>query len=41
MDAVTVFFLTRDQVEAMTPADCVCVPRDGLAEQVGTPMELY
>ena len=41
MDAVTMVYVTHDQVEAMTLADRICVLRDGLVEQVGTPMELY
>jgi len=34
-------YVTHDQVEAMTLADRICVLRDGLVEQVGTPLELY
>ncbi|MCR6633346.1 ABC transporter ATP-binding protein [Devosia sp.] len=41
MDHVTMIYVTHDQVEAMTLADRICVLRDGLVEQVGTPMELY
>ena len=37
----TVVYVTHDQVEAMTLADRICVLRDGLVEQVGTPLELY
>jgi multiple sugar transport system ATP-binding protein len=33
--------VTHDQVEAMTLADRICVLRDGMIEQVGTPLELY
>jgi multiple sugar transport system ATP-binding protein len=33
--------VTHDQVEAMTLADRVVVLRDGLIEQVGSPLELY
>ena len=33
--------MTHDQVEAMTLADRVVVLRDGLIEQVGSPLELY
>jgi len=33
--------VTHDQVEAMTLADRVVVLRDGIIEQVGTPLELY
>ncbi len=41
MDGVTMIYVTHDQVEAMTLADRICVLRDGLVEQVGTPEELY
>ncbi|MEQ1899695.1 MAG: ABC transporter ATP-binding protein [Devosia sp.] len=41
MHNVTMIYVTHDQVEAMTLADRICVLRDGLVEQVGTPMELY
>ncbi|QDY71214.1 ABC transporter ATP-binding protein [Qingshengfaniella alkalisoli] len=41
MDKVTMIYVTHDQVEAMTLADRICVLRDGLVEQVGTPEELY
>ena len=41
MHNVTMIYVTHDQVEAMTLADRICVLRDGLIEQVGTPMELY
>jgi multiple sugar transport system ATP-binding protein len=41
MNNVTMIYVTHDQVEAMTLADRICVLRDGLVEQVGTPMELY
>ncbi|MHA6297296.1 ABC transporter ATP-binding protein [Devosia sp. CAU 1758] len=41
MHEVTMVYVTHDQVEAMTLADRICVLRDGLVEQVGTPMELY
>ena len=37
----TMIYVTHDQVEAMTLADRICVLRDGIVEQVGTPMELY
>ncbi len=37
----TTIYVTHDQVEAMTLADKVVVLRDGLIEQVGTPLELY
>jgi multiple sugar transport system ATP-binding protein len=37
----TMIYVTHDQVEAMTLADRICVLRDGMLEQVGTPLELY
>ncbi|MGC3986819.1 MAG: sn-glycerol-3-phosphate ABC transporter ATP-binding protein UgpC [Pseudorhodoferax sp.] len=37
----TSIYVTHDQVEAMTMADRIVVLRDGLVEQVGTPVELY
>ena len=41
MTGSTMIYVTHDQVEAMTLADRICVLRDGLIEQVGTPLELY
>jgi multiple sugar transport system ATP-binding protein len=37
----TMIYVTHDQVEAMTLADRICVLRDGIVEQVGSPIELY
>ncbi len=37
----TTIYVTHDQVEAMTLADRVVVLRDGLIEQVGSPLDLY
>jgi multiple sugar transport system ATP-binding protein len=37
----TTIYVTHDQVEAMTLADRIVVLRDGVIEQVGTPLELY
>ncbi len=37
----TFIYVTHDQVEAMTLADTIVVLRDGVIEQVGTPMDLY
>ncbi len=37
----TMIYVTHDQVEAMTLADRIVVLRDGIVEQVGTPLELY
>jgi multiple sugar transport system ATP-binding protein len=33
--------VTHDQIEAMTMADKIVVLRDGLIEQIGTPLDLY
>ncbi|MCD7058943.1 ABC transporter ATP-binding protein [Pelagibacterium xiamenense] len=41
MAKTTMIYVTHDQVEAMTLADRICVLRDGVIEQVGTPLELY
>ncbi|MBN9310914.1 ABC transporter ATP-binding protein [Devosia sp.] len=41
MNNTTMVYVTHDQVEAMTLADRICVLRDGMIEQVGTPLELY
>ena len=41
MESTTMIYVTHDQVEAMTLADRICVLRDGIVEQVGTPEELY
>ncbi|MCY4447160.1 MAG: sn-glycerol-3-phosphate ABC transporter ATP-binding protein UgpC [Rhodobacteraceae bacterium] len=38
---VTMVYVTHDQVEAMTLADKIVVLKDGVVEQVGTPMDLY
>lgn len=37
----TVIYVTHDQVEAMTLGDRIVVMKDGVVQQVGTPMELY
>ncbi|HQZ13833.1 MAG TPA: ABC transporter ATP-binding protein [Devosia sp.] len=37
----TMIYVTHDQVEAMTMADRIVVLKDGIVQQVGTPMELY
>jgi multiple sugar transport system ATP-binding protein len=37
----TSIFVTHDQVEAMTLGDRIVVMKDGLIQQVGTPLELY
>ena len=38
---VTTLYVTHDQVEAMTMADRLVVLKDGIAAQIGTPMEIY
>jgi len=37
----TMIYVTHDQVEAMTMADKIVVMRDGVVEQVGSPLALY
>jgi multiple sugar transport system ATP-binding protein len=37
----TAIYVTHDQIEAMTMADKIVVLRDGLIEQVGSPLDLY
>jgi len=37
----TTVYVTHDQVEAMTMADRIVVMRDGVVEQIGTPLALY
>ncbi len=38
---VTSLYVTHDQVEAMTLADRMIVMHDGVAEQIGAPLEVY
>ena len=38
---ITSLYVTHDQVEAMTLADRMVVMNDGVAEQVGAPLEVY
>ncbi len=37
----TMIYVTHDQVEAMTMADKIVVLKDGLIQQIGSPLELY
>ncbi len=37
----TMIYVTHDQIEAMTMADKIVVLRDGIIEQVGSPLELF
>ena len=39
--AVTSIYVTHDQVEAMTMADRLIVMNAGVADQIGTPMDVY
>ena len=39
--ATTSLYVTHDQVEAMTMADRLVVMNAGIAEQIGTPMDIY
>ena len=39
--ATTMIYVTHDQVEAMTLADKIVVLKDGVIEQVGSPIDLY
>jgi multiple sugar transport system ATP-binding protein len=41
LPSTTMVYVTHDQVEAMTMADRIVVLKDGIVQQVGTPMELY
>ena len=38
---VTTFYVTHDQVEAMTMGDRVALIKDGYLQQVGAPQQLY
>jgi multiple sugar transport system ATP-binding protein len=37
----TSIYVTHDQIEAMTMADKIVVLKDGIVEQIGSPLELY
>ena len=37
----TMIYVTHDQVEAMTLADRIVIMKDGIIEQIGTPLELF
>ncbi len=37
----TMIYVTHDQVEAMTLGDRICVLKDGLVQQMGTPTEVF
>jgi multiple sugar transport system ATP-binding protein len=38
---ITTIYVTHDQVEAMTMGDRICVMKDGLVQQVDSPLGLY
>ena len=38
---ITFIFVTHDQEEALTMSDKIVVMKDGIIEQIGTPMEIY
>lgn len=37
----TMIYVTHDQIEAMTLGDRIIIMKDGLIQQIGTPMDLY
>ncbi len=37
----TIIYVTHDQVEAMTLADRIVILKDGIIQQIGTPMDVY
>ncbi len=37
----TIIYVTHDQVEAMTMGDRIVVMKDGIIQQVGTPLDIY
>ncbi|NNK13084.1 MAG: ATP-binding cassette domain-containing protein, partial [Desulfofustis sp.] len=37
----TTIYVTHDQIEAMTLADRIVILKDGMVQQVGTPVEVY
>src|SRR5262249_7602985 len=37
----TTIYVTHDQIEAMTMADRIAVMRNGVVEQIGSPLDLY
>ena len=37
----TAMYVTHDQIEAMTLADLIVVLKDGVVQQIGTPVEIY
>ena len=39
--STTSIYVTHDQVEAMTMADRIVLMRDGIVEQIGSPLDLY
>lgn len=37
----TIIYVTHDQTEAMTMADRIVIMKDGIVQQIGTPIEVY
>ena len=38
---MTILYVTHDQTEAMTMADRIVIMKDGLIQQIGTPLDVY
>jgi putative spermidine/putrescine transport system ATP-binding protein len=38
---ITTIYVTHDQLEAMSIADCIAIMNEGVIEQLGTPREIY
>ena len=38
---ITFIFVTHDQEEAMVMSDRICVMKDGIIQQLGTPKDIY
>ncbi|MBA3459298.1 MAG: sn-glycerol-3-phosphate ABC transporter ATP-binding protein UgpC [Deltaproteobacteria bacterium] len=41
MSKTTSMYVTHDQIEAMTLADMIVVLKDGVVQQIGTPVDIY
>jgi multiple sugar transport system ATP-binding protein len=41
LSKTTSMYVTHDQIEAMTLADMIVVMKDGVVQQIGTPVEIY
>lgn len=38
---ITTLYITHDQIEAMSMADRITIMKDGIIQQIGTPIEVY